>query len=210
MPDTPETGQPPVNFDPSRIAVFLSGSGRTLVNIHRAIARGELDAEIVDVVASRPCLGLERAQALGLPTQIVDRPFSPDALLDRVRTKSIGLIALAGYLSLIPVPRELERRILNIHPALLPGDGTGGRFGGTGLYGARVHRAVLEAGETESGCTVHYCTEAYDAGPVILRKTCPVLPGDSPDSLAARVFERELEAYPEALQLAIDEHRTTS
>ena len=204
-PDGAERG-----FDPRRLSVFLSGSGRTLVNLQKAIEDGALDAGIVDVVASRACAGVDRAVELGLPVEIVEGGFTASALLDRVAEHRIGLVVLAGYLRLVPVPPELERRILNIHPALLPGDGTGGRFGGRGLYGTRVHRAVLEAGETESGCTVHYCSAEYDAGPVLVRKVCPVLVGDTPETLAARVFEKELEAYPEALQLAIEEHRTPS
>jgi phosphoribosylglycinamide formyltransferase-1 len=199
-----------LGFDPGRLSVFLSGSGRTLVNLHRAIGSGRLDARIVDVVASRDCVGVSRARELGLPTEILPVPFTAESLLGRVRAKAIGLIVLAGYLKLLPVPPAMERRILNIHPALLPGDGTGGRFGGRGLYGMRVHRAVLDAGEGTSGCTVHYCSPVYDAGPVLIRRTCPVETGDTPETLAARVFEQELEAYPEAVQLAITEHRTSS
>lgn len=197
-------------IDRSRLAVFLSGSGRTLVNLHDRIASGWLEARIVDVVASRQCVGVERAEALGYRPEIVPGEFTSDELLERVRRTGAGLVVLAGYLRRVPVPQELERRIVNIHPALLPGDGTGGRFGGKGLYGIRVHRAVIEAGEPESGCTVHYCDEAYDAGPVILRRSCPVLPGDTPEDLAARVFELELETLPDALQLAIGETRTTT
>ena len=196
-------------MDRSRLAVFFSGSGRTFVNLHEKIRSGALDAEIVDVVASRRCGGIEKAEALGYSVEIVPGEFSERALLERIERAGAGLVVLAGYLRKVPVPAQLERRIINIHPALLPGDGTGGRFGGKGLYGERVHRAVLEAGEAESGCTVHYCDDRYDAGPVILTRTCPVLAGDTPDTLAARVFELELEALPAGVQLAIEETRTT-
>jgi phosphoribosylglycinamide formyltransferase-1 len=102
---------------------------------------------------------------------------------------------LAGYLKLVNIPPGYERRVVNIHPALLPG------FGGAGMYGHRVHEAVLASGDGESGCTVHFCDEVFDRGPIILQKRCPVLPGDTPDMLAARVFDLECRAYPEALQL---------
>lgn len=180
------TTPPPI--DRSRLAVFLSGSGRTLVNLHERIEAGTLDATIVDVVASRSCKGIDRAQELGYDPEIFPGEFTAEQLLDRVERFRAGLIVLAGYLRRVPVPTPLVRRIVNIHPALLPGDGTGGRFGGPGLYGERVHKAVLDAGVTESGCTVHYCDAEYDAGPVILRRTCPVLPTDTPETLAARVF----------------------
>lgn len=207
MPESLSAKHQTRDDDPRRLAVFLSGSGRTLVNLQQKIDARELDAEIISVVASRPCLGIERAGELGLPTEVRSDPFTSETLLEHVKEHRIGLIVLAGYLSLLPIPPQLERRVLNIHPGLLPGDGTGGRFGGRGMYGKRVHQAVLDAGEQESGCTVHYCSAQYDAGPVILREACPVLPDDDPAALAARVFELELEAYPKALQLAIDEHR---
>lgn len=199
-----------MSVDRSRLSVFLSGSGRTLVNLHRAILDGRLDASIVDVVASRMCRGVERARDAGLPVEIVGGQFTADSLLERVDSKRIGLVVLAGYLRKMPVPVLLRERIVNIHPGLLPGDGTGGRFGGEGMYGIRVHRAVLDAGVPETGCTVHYCDEGYDSGPVLLRKTCRVEPGDTPETLAERVFALELEAYPEALQLAIAGSRTKS
>lgn len=198
-----------IGLDRSRLAVFLSGSGRTLVNLHEAIQAGRLDATIVDVVASRACAGVDRATELGYAPEVRTEAFTAESLLRRVEASSAGLVVLAGYLKKVPVPSPLQRRIVNIHPGLLPGDGTGGLYGGAGMYGDRVHRAVLDAGATESGCTVHYCDEGYDTGPVILRKSCPVLPDDTPESLAARVFALELKAYPEALQLVIDEHRTT-
>lgn len=196
-------------IDRSRLSVFLSGSGRTLVNLVDRIKQGTLDAEIVDVVASRECPGIERASQAGLSVEVIPGTISVGRLLDRVESKRIGLVVLAGYLKKVPVPEPMRERIVNIHPALLPGDGTGGRFGGPGMYGMKVHRAVIEAGETQSGCTVHYCDNAYDTGPVLLRKTCVVEPGDTPESLAKRVFALELDAYPEALQLAMTTNRTS-
>lgn len=192
----------------ARLGVLISGSGRSLMNLHALCVQGDLDAQIVDVIASRPCAGAERARAAGLPVEIIPGDIPKDSLEARVRRLAIDWVVLAGYLRLLPIPPALRGRIINIHPALLPGDGTGGRFGGAGLYGMKVHRAVIEAGETESGCTVHFCDDRYDSGRVILRKSCPVLPGDTPESLAERVFALELEALPEALQLLIGSTRT--
>jgi phosphoribosylglycinamide formyltransferase-1 len=112
------------------------------------------------------------------------------AVLDEHR---IDWVVLAGYLKLVDIPASYRGRVVNIHPALLPD------FGGAGMHGHRVHEAVLAAGRAESGCTVHLCDEVYDRGRVILQKRCPVLPDDTPETLAARVFELEKAAYPEAL-----------
>jgi len=182
---------------PARLAVLLSGSGRTLVNLQERIEAGELHAEIALVVASRECLGAERARERGLPTVVIDPKSGQSELARLLREHDAEWIVLAGYLSLLPIPSGFEGRVVNIHPALLP------KFGGPGMYGERVHRAVLESGETESGCTVHLCDGAYDTGPIVLRRTCPVEPGDTPETLAARVFELEKEAYPEALRTLI-------
>ena len=109
---------------------------------------------------------------------------------------------LAGFLRLLVVPERWLGRVLNIHPALLPA------FGGKGFYGERVHRAVLEAGERVTGCTVHYVTNEYDAGPILLQREVPVLPGDTPESLAARVFEAEQRALPDAVRLHLERRRS--
>jgi phosphoribosylglycinamide formyltransferase-1 len=111
---------------------------------------------------------------------------------------------MAGFLSLWTIPSDFQGRVLNIHPALLsPTEGGHPRFGGKGMHGHHVHEAVLAAGETESGCTVHYADNTYDTGPIILQKKVPVLPTDTPDALAARVFEQEKFAYPEAIRLVM-------
>ena len=187
----------------ARLVVLISGSGRTLMNLHDRIGRGTLNAEIVGVIASRPCKGVDRAHAAGLDAEILPGEIPAGTLVDRVDNLGADLLVLAGYLRRVPVPDRLRRRVVNIHPALLPGDGTGGRFGGPGMYGMKVHRAVLESGVPESGCTVHFCDVGYDTGPIILQRRCPVLPGDTPESLADRVFSLELDAYPDALQLLI-------
>lgn len=187
----------PVPSTLPRLAVLLSGSGRTLVNLAKAIGEGRLHAEIVHVVASRPCAGIDRAKELGIPVELIRGEIPPTRLEALVREHRIDWVVLAGYLRLLPIPVSLDGRIVNIHPALLP------EFGGAGMYGHHVHEAVLAAGRKESGCTVHLCDSAYDRGAIILQKRCPVLPGDTAETLAARVFEAECEAYPEALELLV-------
>lgn len=176
-----------------RLLALLSGGGRTLLNLLDTIEAGELRAEVSGVIASRPCVGVERAQARGLETQIIRGMIPAQRLLELVREHGASWVVLCGYLQRIDVPNELTGRIVNIHPALLP------KFGGPGMYGDRVHRAVLDAGETESGCTVHLCDAEYDTGPIVLQERCPVLPDDTVETLAARVFELECRAYPMAL-----------
>lgn len=180
-----------------RLAVFLSGSGRTMVNLAEVIARGELRAEIALVVASRACKGAERARELGLPTQIIEGDIVESELVVLLGAHRIDWVVLAGYLRLMPAPDRWAGRVVNIHPALLPD------FGGPGMYGRRVHEAVLASGAAESGCTVHLCDGRYDTGPIVLQRRCPVLAGDTAEDLADRVFEQELEAYPEALRLLL-------
>ena len=181
---------------PNMLAL-LSGGGRTLVNLLDAIEQGRLEARITGAIASRPCAGVERAQARGVPTEIIRGMIPAHRLLSLAREHGATWVVLCGYLQKIDIPRELEGRVVNIHPALLP------KFGGPGMYGDRVHKAVLEAGETESGCTVHLCDAEYDSGPIVLRARCPVLPSDTVETLAARVFEVECQTYPEALAMLL-------
>lgn len=189
----------------ARLAVFLSGSGRTMVNLYDRCADGTIDGTIELVVSSKEGQGAERARERGIPTIVIPGTIDADTLESLAAEYRLDYILLGGYLRHIPVPPSLTGRIVNIHPALLPGDGTAGPFGGQGMYGMHVHRAVIEAGERESGCTVHLVSDVYDAGPVILTKTCPIDPGETPDQLAARVFALECEAYPEAVQRLIAE-----
>jgi phosphoribosylglycinamide formyltransferase-1 len=172
-----------------------------MVNLAEAIAAGELDAEIALVISSRKAAkGIERARELGLPVEVF-RPQDHDsreAFLEaqtaRMRAAEPDLVVMAGYLLHYPVPEGFEGRILNIHPSLLPA------YGGQGMYGEHVHRAVLAAGESESGCTVHVVDDVFDHGPMVLQTRVPVEPGDSPDSLAARVFDAECRTYPTAIR----------
>lgn len=177
-----------------RLAVLISGGGRTLENLAERIEQGALKAEIGLVIASGSCPGAERARSRGLPTLVVPGVIGPDVLGRMLSDHQVAWVALAGYVKLLRIPRGFEHRVVNIHPALLPS------FGGPGMYGPRVHKAVLEAGCKVSGCTVHLCDEAYDRGPILAQRSCEVLEDDTPETLAARVFELERQAYPQVLQ----------
>ena len=177
---------------PPRVGVLLSGSGRTLQNLIDRQRRGMLDISIRCVISDRAsAYGLERARRAKLPALVERDPARIWALL---REHGVELVLLCGYLRLLPIPADYEGAVLNIHPSLLP------KFGGAGFYGDRVHAAVLAAGERLSGCTVHVCDDRYDTGPVVLQRQVPVEPGDTVETLAARVFAAECEAYPEAIQ----------
>lgn len=184
--------------EPARLAVMISGGGRTLVNLQDEIEAGRLDARIALVIASKECAGVERALERGLDAFVVRGRIPRARLGAMLEAHAIDLVLLAGYLVKVEIPEGYEGRVLNIHPALLP------EFGGAGMHGERVHEAVLKAGKTESGCTVHVCTEEYDEGPVLVQLTCPVAAGDTPETLAARVFELEKKAYPEAVRRVIE------
>jgi formyltetrahydrofolate-dependent phosphoribosylglycinamide formyltransferase len=190
-----------MSHKPLNLGVLVSGSGRTLQNFVDLIAAGQLPARVSVVIGSRPGLvGLERAAKAHLPNFVVHRKEYPSveafskpvfSLLDDA---GVDLVCLAGWLCLLDVPAKYQGRILNIHPALLPS------FGGHGMYGHRVHDAVLTTGCKVSGCTVHFVDATYDTGPIVTQRTCPVLDDDTPDTLAARVFEEEKIAYPEAIR----------
>jgi formyltetrahydrofolate-dependent phosphoribosylglycinamide formyltransferase len=186
---------------PPRIAVLVSGGGRSLENLAQLAALGELDARIALVLSNTPqAFALERAKRLGLAHAVVEPRAHADAasfsaaVFEEIERAGVELVVLAGFLRLLVVPERWLGRVLNIHPALLP------KFGGKGFYGERVHRAVLEAGERVSGCTVHYVTNEYDRGPILLQRRTPVREGDDAHSLAERVFEEEKIALPEAIR----------
>src|SRR5688572_4159979 len=185
-----------------RLAVLLSGSGTTLQNLVEVISAGKLEATIDLVIGSRPeLLGLERAADANLRSSVVDRRASADCasfsreVFSLCDSAGVDLVCLAGWLCLLDLPERYAGRVMNIHPALLPS------FGGRGMYGKKVHQAVLGHGCKVSGCTVHFVDNTYDTGPIILQRTCPVLDDDTPETLAARVFEEERVAYPEAIRL---------
>jgi phosphoribosylglycinamide formyltransferase-1 len=182
--------------------VLISGGGTTLRNFIERIDAGTLDAEIVRVISSSPeARGLKFAHDAGIPVSIVQRrDFADDdafgtAVFDTCRDDDVHLVAMAGFLKFAPVPDEFLGRVMNIHPALIPA------FCGAGYYGRRVHEAVLEYGAKVSGCTVHFVDNQYDHGPVILQRAVPVVDDDTPETLAARIFAEECEAFPEAIGL---------
>jgi len=185
---------------PLKLGVLLSGGGRTLVNIQQRIDEGSLTARVAAVIASRPCRGLEWAQQAALNAHLVPykttlQPRYSDTITAHLDQAGVDLVVMAGFLSLWHIPPAYDGRVVNIHPALLPS------FGGKGMFGHHVHEAVLRHGCKVSGCTVHFVTNQYDQGPILVQKTVPVLDTDTPDTLAARVFEQEILAFPEALQL---------
>jgi phosphoribosylglycinamide formyltransferase-1 len=185
--------------DPVRLGILLSGSGRSLANLLDRIRAGQLDARVQVVIADRAdAYGLVRAREAGLPHYLEKDASATFALL---RRHDVELVCLAGYLRLLRMADDFAGRVLNIHPSLLP------KFGGKGFYGHHVHEAVLAAKERESGCTVHFCDAEYDRGAILLQKRVPVLPDDTPDALAARVFAAECEAYPEAIAAWAQRHR---
>lgn len=185
-----------------RLAVLVSGGGTTLQNLIDRIDDGRLDAEVVLVVASKAgTKGTERAERHGIPWTVVSWPGADAAasfseeITRAVDHAGADLVVMGGFLRLWHFPEHWDGRVLNIHPALLPA------FGGQGMYGHHVHEAVIASGAKVSGCTVHFASREYDKGPIVVQRTVPVFYEDSPDALAARVFEQECEAYPEAIAL---------
>lgn len=194
---------------PVRIAVLLSGGGRTLHNLTEQTASGALRAEIVVAVSSvAGAGGLTIAEQAGIPVHtITRRRFASDedfsaAIYQQLAPYQPELIVLAGFLRRLRVSPAWAGRILNIHPALLPESGVAGR----GFYGERVHAAVLASQATHSGATVHVVDDDYDTGPVVLRRPVPVHPDDTPATLAARVFAAECDLYPAAIRSYIRDH----
>jgi phosphoribosylglycinamide formyltransferase-1 len=187
---------------PLNIAVLVSGSGTTLQNLLDVIAAGNLNGQVQLVIGSRPGIGgISRAANAGIPHAVVERArhqslasFSREVFA-RCQDAGAELVCMGGWLSLLDLPDAYSGRVMNIHPALLPS------FGGKGMYGRRVHQAVLDHGCKISGCTVHFVDAHYDSGPIILQRACPVVEDDTADALARRVFEEEKIAYPQAIRL---------
>lgn len=183
------------------IAVLISGGGTTLLNLIERIRAGELAVEIRLVISSSPAArGLEFAAAAGVPSLVVEKAKGgtaaaySEAVFGPCRAAGVRYVVMGGFLKHVLIPADFENRVLNIHPALLPA------FGGQGMYGLKVHEAVLAAGAKESGCTVHFVDNEFDHGPMILQQRVVVEPGDTPQTLQARVFAAECEAYPAALK----------
>lgn len=195
---TPES----VTYKKIRLGVLISGGGTTLMNLIDQIKRGRLNAEISVVISSRSTVaGAEKAKNAGLNVKIVRKKDYPDidqfskCIEEELVAADVDLVIQGGWLCLWKISKRYENRVMNIHPALLP------CFGGQGMWGHNVHEAVLAAGCKVSGCTVHFCTNDYDKGPIIVQRTCPVLNNDTPETLAARIFLQECIAYPEAIRL---------
>ncbi|MCB1187302.1 phosphoribosylglycinamide formyltransferase [bacterium] len=186
---------------PLRLAVLISGGGSTLLNILERIREGRLNAEVVGVVASKDCGGLQHAADFNVPSAIVERgqPFDAADFAARITAEldrwQPDLIVFGGFLSLYLLPPQYRHRALNTHPALLPS------FGGQGMYGDRVHEAVLQSGTRVSGCTVHLVDDEYDHGSIVLQKVVPVLTGDDVASLGERIRSAERELLPLVISL---------
>ena len=181
------------NKNKKRIAVLVSGGGSNLQSIIDNIEQGNLNCEISYVIADRECYGLERAEKHGIKNVLLDRKVLKEKLSDEISSvlenddEKTDYIVLAGYLSILSPEfiKKWSRKIINIHPSLLP------KFGGKGMYGMNVHRAVIEAKETESGCTIHFVDTGVDTGEIILQIKVPVLTDDTPEVLQKRVLEKE-------------------
>lgn len=184
---------------PLPIAVFLSGGGRTLANLIEHRDHHDLPIDIRLVVASRSGLGGQQiADDAGIQSFVV-RKQNDDAaycraMFDPVRACGATHVVMAGFLKHVLIPEDFTGRVINIHPSLLPA------FGGQGMYGQKVHQAVIDKGVQVSGCTVHLVDNIYDNGPILLQRACPVQPDDTPETLAARVFQEECLALPDALR----------
>ena len=196
-----------------RLAVCVSGGGTTLQNLIDQIRAGHLDAEVVQVVASRPGIAaIARARAANLPVAVESRvrrslaEFSA-AVFDPIRASGADLVILGGFLALLAIPDDFQGRVINVHPSLVPA------FSGPGFHGERVHQAAIDRGVKLSGCTVHFVDATYDTGPIILQLPVPVLATDDAPTLAARVFEAECEALSAAItlfatgKLRVEDHR---
>ena len=187
----------------TRIAVFCSGSGSNFKALFEAIRNKQLPAEIVLCLSNRArCGAMEFAEQNGITTLHITEKQFPSfdefavTMVERLKKHQLDIILLAGYMRKVPdaVVAAFPERMLNIHPALLP------KFGGEGMYGLHVHTAVLEANETETGATVHFVNEEYDKGAILLQRAVPVLPDDTPETLAGRVLACEHRLYPDALE----------
>jgi phosphoribosylglycinamide formyltransferase-1 len=186
------------------IAVFASGGGTNLQSLIDASNKGVFDGRIAAVISNNSgAYALERARKAGIADYHISGVTIPEKerfaseILRTLENHKVNLIVLAGYMKLLPVEvvRKYKNRILNIHPALLP------KYGGKGMYGMNVHKAVIESGDKISGATVHFVDEIFDHGVILIQRTAPVLPDDDPESLAARVLHVEHYILPEAVSM---------
>ena len=189
----------------TNIGMLVSGTGRTLENMAEACKKGDVPARIVGVVSSKPgVFALKRAERLGIPYKVVSPKEFPDPKVLGEKTFSFleecgaEWVLFGGYIHYIIVPEKYQNKVLNIHPALIP------CFCGKGMYGDKVHKAVLERGVRITGVTVHFVDDKYDHGPIVLQEPVPVEYNDTVETLSERVFETEKRIYPKALKLLLE------
>lgn len=180
-----------------KIAVFASGNGSNAQHISEHFAKSEFIRVVAIYCNNHNAYVIQRAAALKIPLVLFDREkfYAEDTILKDLINRKVDLIVLAGFLWLMPVNilKAFNRRILNIHPALLP------LYGGKGMYGAKVHETVIENGDTESGITVHLVDEIYDKGEVLFQIKCAVSQNDTPETLAEKIHHLEYEHYPQVI-----------
>lgn len=184
-----------------KIAVWISGGGTTLGNILDCVEKGSLDVDVCLVVSSRPNVGgLDIARKAGINTQVVLRSKFQTAdeysaaMFQQCQLLNVDYVVMAGFLRHVLIPDDFINRVINIHPSLIPS------FCGKGMYGDRVHQAVVDSGVTQSGCTIHFVDNEFDHGPIIHQQTVPVVADDVAEDVRARVFVAECEAYPKVLR----------
>ncbi|MCD6331691.1 MAG: phosphoribosylglycinamide formyltransferase [Bacteroidales bacterium] len=186
----------------TNLAIFASGSGTNAEQIIHYFSDHKRATVKLVLSNRRDAYVLTRVKKSGVPSWVFDRDdlYHSERVLNRLQEEQIDLIVLAGFLWLIPdtILKAYPNRIINIHPALLPG------FGGKGMFGRHVHEAVIAAGEQQSGITIHLVDKVYDNGKILFQATCPVFPGDTPDTLAARIHELEHQYYPEVIRDYLD------
>jgi phosphoribosylglycinamide formyltransferase-1 len=185
-----------------RIAIFASGSGSNAEHITACFAKGDIARVEAIYCNNAKAFVIQRAAKLNISLVLFDREkfYAEETVLRDLQSRKIDLIVLAGFLWLIPgnILKAYRDRIVNIHPALLPA------YGGKGMYGMAVHEAVIASGETESGITIHLIDEVYDKGKILLQEKCPVLPGDTPESLAEKVHRLEYEYFPKVIKKMLE------
>lgn len=183
------------------IAIFASGNGTNAENIAEYFSKNE-KIKVALIVSNRANAGVhERARRLGIPSLTLPKAdfIAGELVLQVLREYRIDFVVLAGFMCLVsePLLRAFPNRIVNIHPALLP------KFGGKGMFGHHVHEAVVAAGEKESGITIHYINEQYDEGQIVFQASCPLIPEDTPDTVAAKVHALEYRYYPQVIEQII-------
>lgn len=192
----------------SNIAILASGSGSNAEQIIHSFS-GDSEHSVRLVLSNKPdAYVLERARKLSVPAMVFDRNtfYNTRQVLDALNESSIDILVLAGFLWLVPdyLLITFPQRIINIHPALLPD------YGGKGMYGMRVHEAVIRDGRKKSGITIHLIDEEYDRGRILFQAECPVLPGDTPEDLASRIHELEHRYYPEMIKKYLQSLQSSS